>query len=70
MISKINQFLDILSEFFARRKGLLPLIGIGFVIINWILQLMILEGWVVETDLLLHLGIIIVTLGFMLAWAL
>lgn len=66
----INRVLDFLSEFLARRKGLLPLIGIVLVLVNGILQFLPGAGWVETTNLLLHLGIIISILGLLLALAL
>ena len=69
MMNKLNSFLDTISDYLARRKGLLPLIGILLIGINFILQVFQL-GWISSTDLFLHLGIIIAILGFMIAWAL
>lgn len=66
----MNDLLDFLSEFLARRKGLLPLIGILFVIVNAILRMTPGFGWLESTDLMLHLGIVIAILGFLLALAL
>lgn len=70
MIEKFNRLLDRMSEFLAQRKGLLPLIGIVLVLINGILQFIPATGWVSDSNLLLHLGIIIAILGILLAWAL
>lgn len=70
MLVKINRFIDTLSEFFAQRKGLIPLIGIALVIVNLILQFFPQIGWLVTSDLFLHLGIILAIFGFMVAWAL
>lgn len=58
-----------MSEFLANRKGLLPLIAILFILLNFFLRL-VAPGWLAGSDLFLHLGIIIAILGFMLAWAL
>jgi hypothetical protein len=69
MLKTISSIIDRLSDFIAPRKGLLPLIGIGFVILNFILRLAPI-GWITSTDLFLHLGIIIALLGILLAWAL
>ena len=65
-----NRLLDHLSEYLAHRKGLLPVIGILLVTINAVLQFFPGSGWFVETNLLLHLGVILALLGFLLAWAL
>jgi hypothetical protein len=69
MMSFLSRVIDRLSEYFALRKGLLPLIGILLVVANFIVRLLPL-GWFGASDLLLHLGIIIAIFGFMLAWAL
>ena len=69
MIIQLNRFLDWFSNFFAHRKGLLPLVGIFLVILNFLLG-QVLTGWLAESDLLLHLGIVIAILGYMIAWAL
>ncbi len=66
----LNQFLDAASEYLAHRKGLLPGVGILLVIINGVLQFTPSTGFLGETNLLLHLGVIIAVLGIMLAWAL
>ncbi len=70
MVRILNRILDIASEFFAHRKGLLPSIGILLVVINAILQFIPGGGIFVEANILLHLGVIIAVFGIMLAWAL
>jgi hypothetical protein len=70
MFQMANKFLDKLSEFLAVRKGLLPLIGILLIIFNFILQFLFPSSWVKDSNLLLHLGIIIAIIGLMLAWVL
>ena len=66
----MSKLLDILSEYLARRKGLLPLIGIVFIMVNLILQFVPVPPWLASSNLLLHFGLIIAILGLMLAWAL
>lgn len=70
MTSKISKALDSVSEFLAHRKGLLPIVGILLITINAIIQFYPGEGWLVETNLLLHLGIVLAVIGLLLAWAL
>jgi len=70
MKKNISTFLDKLSEFLAPRKGLLPLLGVLLVFINYLLQFYPAAGWVAETDLFLHLGILLAILGILVAWAL
>ncbi len=69
MQARLSTLLDRMSEFFAARKGLLPLLGIGLILVNLVFQIVPL-GWVSSSNLFLHLGIILAILGFMLAWAL
>lgn len=70
----LNQLIDRASEFLAARKGLLPMLGVLLVIINFILQFFpstaILAHALFDMGLFLHLGIIIAVIGIMLAWAL
>jgi hypothetical protein len=70
MLRIFSKFLDVLSDYFAHRKGLLPLTGIVLILINALLQFYPGGGLLAETNLLLHLGVIISILGIMLAWAL
>jgi hypothetical protein len=70
MIDALNRFLDWISEFLAHRKGLLLLISILFVIINFIFQLIPGMGWLARSNLFLHLGVILGLVGVMVAWAL
>jgi len=65
----MNRALDKVSEYLSTRKGLLPLIGIGLIIANFILQFFPV-GWLGTTNLFLHLGLVIAIFGLMLAWAL
>jgi hypothetical protein len=69
MAQWLNKTIDKLSEFLATRKGLLPLIGILLILANFVLQFFPL-GWISESNLLLHAGLVIAIIGLMLAWAL
>jgi hypothetical protein len=71
MIESFSKFLDYASEHLANRKGLLPLVGIGLIILNFLLASILPANWfIVRTNLFLHLGLIIALFGQMLAWAL
>jgi hypothetical protein len=70
MLQRINRFLDYASDFLAARKGLLPLIGIVLVLVNAALQFIPGGGWLTDSNLLLHLGVVLAILGMLLAWAL
>ncbi|MBA4379680.1 MAG: hypothetical protein C0393_03160, partial [Anaerolinea sp.] len=63
----LNTLLDKLSEFLAHCKGLLPLLGILLILANLILQFLP-PGWLAQSNLLLHIGVILAILGMMLAW--
>jgi hypothetical protein len=69
MFQKMNKALDKVSEFLAPRKGLLPLLGILFIIVNFVLQFFP-AGWLKDSNLFLHFGVVIAIFGLMLAWAL
>ena len=68
-MKRFNRFLDWISEYLAARKGLLPIIGLLFVVVNFILQIFS-QSWLAESNLFLHLGVILAILGILLAWAL
>ena len=70
MRNLVNRILDAAGEYFAQRKGLLPSVGILLVLINAVLQFIPGGGIIAETNLLLHLGVILAIFGIMLAWAL
>jgi len=69
MRERLSKFLDAVAEFLAFRKGLLPLAGVFLVFLNAVFQFFPL-GWLSESDLLLHVGVILAVIGLMLAWAL
>jgi hypothetical protein len=66
----LSKLVDASSNYFAHRKGLLPLTGIVLVIINFILPLFFGPNFFTESDLLLHLGVVVAIFGMMLGWAL
>ena len=66
----LSKLIDKASNYFAHRKGLLPLIGILFVIVNYILPLLIGWNFITTSNLFLHLGVIVAIFGMMLSWAL
>ena len=66
----LSRLVDNASNYFAHRKGLLPLLGILLVIINFILPFIFGLNVVTGSNLFLHLGVILAIFGLMLAWAL
>ena len=70
MFNRLNHLLDVLSNYLAHRKGLLPIMGIILIVANLVLQFIPGVGWLAEINLLLHIGIILAILGMLMAWAL
>jgi hypothetical protein len=70
----LSDLVDRASEYFAHRKGLLPTIGLIFILINFGINVLAfitpVPEWLLFTNLFLHLGIFIAIFGLMLAWAL
>jgi hypothetical protein len=67
----LSRLVDTASDYFAHRKGLLPMLGILLVIINYILPFIFgLDNLITGSNLFLHLGVIVAIFGMMLAWAL
>jgi hypothetical protein len=48
---------------------LLPIIGMLLIVLNFILQFFPL-GWFTQSNLLLHLGLVVAIFGMMMAWIL
>lgn len=70
MLNKLSQMLDRLSEFFAHRKGLLPILGLALIMINLVLQVLSPAGWLSQVNCFLHIGLVLAISGFLLARAL
>lgn len=71
MIDNILKFLTTTSNYLAHRKGLLPLVGIGLILLNWLLATILPMDWfIMKTNLFLHLGLVVALLGLLLAQAL
>jgi len=66
----MSKLVDWLSEYLAHRKGLLPLLGLALIVLNLLFQFLLPPGWLLSTNLLLHVGLVIAILGLMIAWAL
>ncbi len=70
---RITKWLQAIGDYLAQRKGLPVLAGIGLVLLNLIVRLLPswpAVSWLAETDLLLHLGVILGLLGILLGDAL
>ena len=68
-MQKLSQLIDTLSAFLAANKGLLPIIGILLIIGNFVV-VMVSGGFMAQSNLLLHIGLITAILGLMLGKAL
>jgi hypothetical protein len=66
----LSKMVDSASNYFAHRKGLLPLLGILLVVINFILPFIFGLNVITGSNLFLHLGVIVAIFGLMLSWAL
>jgi hypothetical protein len=68
----MNDLVERLNDFFAERPGLLPVIGVVLVVLNLLLQFFPGpgSGWFVDSNVLLHIGVIISTIGLLLIRAL
>jgi hypothetical protein len=66
----MSKLLDKLSEYLARRKGLLPLLGILLVLLNLVFQFVFPGSLLAVSNLFLHIGLIVAVFGLMLARAL
>ena len=67
----LSRLVDTASDYFAHRKGLLPLLGILLVIINYILPFIFgLDNLITGSNLFLHVGVILAIFGIILASAL
>jgi hypothetical protein len=66
----MSKLLDLMSEYLAHRKGLLPIIGLALILVNLIIQFILPGSFLATTNLSLHIGLIIAIFGLMLSWAL
>jgi hypothetical protein len=64
----MNEILDRLNVLIGERPGMLPMAGIGLIILNFVLQFFPGpgSGWFVDSNLLLHLGLLVSLIGILL----
>ena len=64
----MNNLLDTLGNFIGKRPGLLPLVGLVLILLNLILQITPGpgSGWFVDSNLLLHVGVVTSIIGILL----
>jgi hypothetical protein len=67
MNDRINRFLERAADALAKRPGIPIFVAVGLIVINFILQLVPGSGyWLVDSNLFLHIGVIIGFIGLLL----
>lgn len=70
----IAEWLQRITNFLAHFPGIPVLIGVGLILLNFILQLLPASwpvvGWMAQVDLMLHLGLVVSLIGVLLIRAL
>lgn len=67
MDKRINELIERINEFLVRKPGVLPLVGIGLIVLNFLLQLFPgPEAWIVRSNLFLHAGLVVSLVGLLL----
>lgn len=63
----INEQVERMNGFLMRKPGALPLVGVGLIVLNFILQVFPgPEAWIVRSNLFLHLGLVVSLIGLLL----
>ncbi|MDX1662826.1 MAG: hypothetical protein R3272_03470 [Candidatus Promineifilaceae bacterium] len=67
MDQQINELVERVNDFMVRRPGILPLVGVGFILINLLLQFYPgPDVWIAGSNLLLHIGLFLSIVGLLL----
>lgn len=61
----MNKLLDRAGEFLSRYPGLLPLVGVGLIVFNLLLQFFP-GNWISDSNLFLHIGLITAIIGLLM----
>lgn len=71
LVERLSKLVDQSSEYFAHRKGLLPMLGMLLIVVNFLLaSLLPAEWYIIRSNLFLHLGLLVAIFGILLARAL
>ena len=70
----MNELVEKLNTYLSAKPGLVPLIGVILIILNLALQIFVgteSKNWFVDSNLLLHVGIITSIIGLLVirAWS-
>ena len=67
MDQQINELVERVNNFMVRRPGILPLVGVLFILFNFLLHLYPgPDAWIAESNLLLHIGLLLSIVGLLL----
>lgn len=67
MDRRINEIVERINAFMVKRPGVLPLVGIGFILFNFLLQIYPgPDAWIAASNLFLHVGLVLSVLGLLL----
>lgn len=67
MNQRINALTEWVNRFLEKRPGLLPLLGVGLILINLLLQFVPGPGaWIADSNLFLHVGLLVSIIGILL----
>lgn len=66
----LNNLLDKASHFFNRKPGLLPLLAILLIVLNFVVHIVVglmgVQIWLASSNLLLHIGLVMGLIGMLL----
>lgn len=66
----LSDFLDIISGYFATRKGALVIYGMILIFINWIIAMLSPTSFLGYSNTFMHIGLLVAFLGILLKWIL
>lgn len=71
----MNELVERVNTYLSARPGLVPLIGVIFIIVNLLLQIIPAvsdySNWFIDSNILLHIGLITSIIGLLVirAWS-
>ena len=62
----LNNLVEYVNDFLQARPGVLPLVGVAFIVLNLVLQLFrSADLWLIDSHLFLHIGLVISIIGML-----